>query len=79
METTLYGAERNGGGFIKEVRDAAIATKEAIEQTRDNESAIEAKLTVLMDRRGGLREIAKVSLPPLLVGAASVIAVLLTR
>lgn len=69
METTLYGAERNGnGGFLKEMRDTAQAV---------NSTAGLVKM--LMDRKTGARSIVVASIPSLIMAIVTIATVILTR
>jgi len=66
METTLYGAERNGAaGFLKEMR---VVT-----------DVMAGQVKTLVDKKAGLRSMMLAAIPSLIVGAVTIATVLLTR
>lgn len=77
METTLYGAERNGGGFIKETRDTLTIVREGVGTIANRVAAVEHSLDKLIDKRSGMRKLATTVLPPLIAAGATIAAVLL--
>ncbi len=75
METTLFGAERNGGGFIKETRDTMLVVL-AFGSRIDARSQ---QIKELASKKGGIREILKVVLPPCVVGLMAILLWWLSR
>ncbi len=75
METTLFGAERNGGGFIKETRDTMLVVL-AFGSRID---ALSQQIKELASKKGGIREILKVVLPPCVVGLMAILLWWLSR
>lgn len=70
VEVTLYGAERNGGGFIKE-------TKETLDLVRIGVNTVSEQMRELRDRKRSRGEVAAVVLPPLVTGAIALAIALL--
>jgi len=73
METTLFGAERNGGGFIKETRETLEVVRLAVTTGSQATSDLSSAVKRLTDRTTGLREILKVTLPPVMVGLMGIL------
>jgi hypothetical protein len=75
METTLFGAARNGGGFIKETRE----TLEVVRKGVDTLSGDIRDLRYTLKGMRGFKAWVKVTLPPVLTAAAAVAAVVLAK
>ncbi len=75
METTLFGAERNGGGFIKETRDTMLV----VLTFGSRIDALSQQIKELASKKGGIREILKVVLPPCVVGLMAILLWWLSR
>lgn len=72
VETTLYGAARNGGGFIKE-------TKETLEVVRLGVATMSGQIKELSERKQSRTSMLVASLPALVAAGATIATVLLTR
>ena len=75
METTLFGASRNGGGFIKETRE----TLEIVRAGVDTLSSEVRDIRYTLKSMRGFKAWVKVTLPPILTAAAAVLAVVLAK
>lgn len=90
VETVLFGAERNGGGYFKtherQHEEEDMALKETMEIVRvgmktiaDQQTELGKKVAKLTDRRHTLRRLAESVLPPAIAAAATIATVLMSR
>jgi hypothetical protein len=86
--TFLFGPERNGGGWVKVHERAheeeAVELKQVLEVLRAGQvtqtgqsNDLAQKVAKLCDKKAGLREIVKMTLPAIVTAAAAVVAVVL--
>ncbi len=79
VETTLFGATRNGGGFIGETRDTFEVVRRGIETMGGEVRDLRDSVKDLARRGKGIVKILEVSVPPLIVGILSVLAVMIAK
>lgn len=79
VETTLFGATRNGGGFIAETRETMEIVGKGIDAIGCEVRDLQASVKELARRGKGLIRVLEVSIPPIIVGAGTVLAVVLTK
>jgi hypothetical protein len=75
METTLFGAARNGGGFIKETRETLEVVRKGVETLSSEVRDIRYTLKSMR----GFKAWIKVTLPPIWTAAAAVLAVVVAK
>ena len=82
IETTLWGAERNGdarSGFVAESRDTMEIVRKGVSTLDGRMTKVEGKLGKILDRMSGWRTLLVASIPALIVAGFSFLAVMLTR
>jgi len=90
IDTELHGTTRNGGGYLaahrREHEEAEVELKETMEVLRaglqtlaGQASELSVKVKELCDRKTGLREMLRASLPALIASAATIVTVIVTR
>ena len=75
VETTLFGAARNGGGFIKETKETLEVVRIGVDTVATEVRDIRSELKAM----SGFASWLKVTLPPVLTAAAAVAAVVLAK
>lgn len=79
VETTLFGATRNGGGFLTETRETFEIVRKGIDSIGCEMRDLQGTVKELARRGKGIIKVMEVSIPPIIVGVGTVLAVVLTK